>query len=312
MDNLEGRLAVVTGGGSGIGRALVRHLAALGCSVATCDINAESAQATVGLALADAPPATTVSGHHCDVSDPAQVERFRDEVLATHRRGHINLLINNAGVGGGGSFLTGSRVEWERTFAITWGGVYLCTRAFTPALVASDAGYLVNVSSVNGFWASLGPGVPHTAYSAAKFAVKGFTESLLEDFRLHAPHVRVAVVMPGHIGTDIGANSIRIHAGDTSEAEMMAAARARMERRGLPTADLSDEQVNALIEEFVTRFRDNAPTTAEQAAQTIVDGIRTGQWRILIGDDAHRLDERVRADPVTMYGPQGIGLGSIG
>ena len=82
-----------------------------------------------------------------------------------------------------------------------WGGVYHCSRAFVPLLVASDDAYLVNTSSVNGFWACLGPGIPHTAYSAAKFAVKGFSEALVTDFRVNAPHVKVAVVMPGHIGT---------------------------------------------------------------------------------------------------------------
>ena len=82
-----------------------------------------------------------------------------------------------------------------------------------PLLVASDDGYLVNTSSVNGFWASLGPGNPHTAYSAAKFAVKGFSEALIEDFRVNAPHVKVAVVMPGHIGTDIVSNSRRVLGG---------------------------------------------------------------------------------------------------
>src|SRR3546814_6338155 len=116
--------------------------------------------------------------------------RFRDEVLAAHDTDHVNLVFNNAGIGGGGSFLTASREEWERTFGVRWGGVYNGSRAFLPLLVASDEGYLVNTSSVNGFWASLGPGVPHTAYSAAKFAVKGFTEALLEDLRLNAPHVK--------------------------------------------------------------------------------------------------------------------------
>src|SRR2546421_9687426 len=85
-----------------------------------------------------------------------------------------------------------------------------CTRAFLPLLIASDDGCLVNTSSVNGFWASLGPGIPHTAYSTAKFAVKGFSEALIEDLRVNAPHVKVAVVMPGHIGTGIVANSRRI------------------------------------------------------------------------------------------------------
>ena len=94
----------------------------------------------------------------------------------------MHLLFNNAGIGGGGSFLKADRAEWDRTFAIDWGGVYCCARAFVPLLVASDEGHLVNTSSVNGFWAILGHGVPHTAYSSAKFAVKGFSEALLEHF----------------------------------------------------------------------------------------------------------------------------------
>ena len=169
-------------------------------------------------AAKDAPDGTTVTAHGCDVADEASVERFRDEVLAQHGRDHINLLFNNAGIGGGGSFLLAKREEWDRTFAIDWGGVYNCSRAFVPLLVASDEGYLVNTSSVNGFWASLGPGMPHTAYSAAKFAVKGFSEALLEDFRINAPHVKVSVVMPGHIGTDIVINSRIAHGGAAPDA----------------------------------------------------------------------------------------------
>ena len=88
-------------------------------------------------------------------------------------------------------------------FAVDCWGVYYCARAFLPLLIKSAEGVLVNTSSVNGFWASLGPGVPHTAYCTAKFAVKGFSEALIEDLRVHAPHVRVAVVMPGHVATNI-------------------------------------------------------------------------------------------------------------
>lgn len=307
MEQLEGRLAVVTGGGSGIGRELVRQLAALGCSVATCDINATAVAESAESARSGAPAGTTVTSHECDVSDQAAVERFRDDVLAAHATDHINLLFNNAGVAGGSSFLTGPRDEWERTFAITWGGVYQCTRAFTQALLASDAGYLVNVSSVNGFWASLGPGLPHTAYSAAKFAVKGFTEALLEDFRLNAPHVKVAVVMPGHIGTDIATNSARIHSDATPAGDRAATARTQLISRGIPAQRMTDDEIAELVASFQNQFRDTAPTTAAEAARTIVDGVRAGEWRILIGDDARQLDSRVRADPTTVYGPDGIG-----
>src|SRR3546814_20060388 len=137
--------------------------------------------------------------------------RFRDEVLAAHDTDHVNLVFNNAGIGGGGSFLTASREEWERTFGVCWGGVYNGSRAFLPLLVASDEGYLGNTSSVNGFWASLGTGVPHTAYSSAKLEVKGFTEALPDDIRLNATHVNTAGVTPGQTGTATVLNHPKDH-----------------------------------------------------------------------------------------------------
>ena len=117
--------------------------------------------------------------------------RFRDEALAAHQADHVDLVFANAAIGGGGSFINEPREQWERVFAVNWWGVYYTARAFLPLLIASPEGVLVNTSSVNGFWASLGPAWPHTAYSTAKFAVKGFTESLIEDLRTNAPHVRV-------------------------------------------------------------------------------------------------------------------------
>src|SRR5580693_5851037 len=227
MDSFTGKLAVVTGGGSGMGRELTRQLAAQGCSVASCDLNPDTMAETVALAQAEAPSGVRVTGHTCDVADEAQVLRFRDEVLAEHASDHVDLVFSNAGAGGGGSFAAGGREEWERIFAIDWWGVYYCARAFLPLLIASGEGVLVNTSSVNGLWASLGPGVPQTAYSAAKFAVRGFSEALIEDLRVHAPHVHVAVVLPGHVGTNIVANSFRA--------------------RGLPDpAQMSDAQVEEL------------------------------------------------------------------
>src|SRR6516225_9946125 len=208
MDGFAGRLAVVTGGGSGMGRELVRQLAAQGCSVAACDWNAAAVADTVAMAQASAPDGVRVSSHACDVSDEAQVQRFRDELLREHAARHVDLVFSNAGIGGGASFITSSREEWERTFAVDWWGTYYCARTFLPLLIASGDGLLVNTSSVNGFWASLGPGVPQTAYSAAKFAVRGFTEALIEDLRSNAPQVRVALVLPGHVGTDIITNSL--------------------------------------------------------------------------------------------------------
>jgi NAD(P)-dependent dehydrogenase (short-subunit alcohol dehydrogenase family) len=165
MDSFSGKLAVVTGGGSGMGRELARQLAAQGCSVAACDLNAGAVGQTAAAAQRDAPPGVRVTGHACDVSDEAQVLRFRDELLTGHASDghpseHVDLVFSNAGIGGGGSFVSGRRDEWERTFAIDWWGVYYCARVFLPLLIASGDGVLVNTSSVAGFWASLGPGLP--------------------------------------------------------------------------------------------------------------------------------------------------------
>jgi NAD(P)-dependent dehydrogenase (short-subunit alcohol dehydrogenase family) len=316
VDTFAEKVAVVTGGGSGMGRELVIQLAAAGCSVATCDLNPGSIAETVALAQAGTARGARVTGHLCDVSDEAQVLRFRDEVLDQHGASHLDLVFNNAGIGGGGSFITDPREAWERVFAVDWWGVYYCTRAFLPLLIASTEAVLVNTSSVNGFWASLGPGRPHTAYSSAKFAVKGFSEALIEDLRMHAPHVRVAVVMPGHIGTDIVANSLRAH-GMPEPAAMtgaeLDAARARMVSNGVQAAaDFSDDQVRQLIQRMSDDFRDNAPLSASGAATVILDAVLAGTWRILVGDDAKLLDSRVRESPETAYDPTDTPLIRIG
>jgi NAD(P)-dependent dehydrogenase (short-subunit alcohol dehydrogenase family) len=304
VDTFEGKLGVVTGGGSGMGRELVCQLAAQGCSVATCDVNADAISETVSLAQAGAPPGIRVTSHVCDVADEAQVLRFRDEVLEQHATSHLNLVFSNAGIGGGGSFVRDSRQEWERTFAIDFWGVYYCARAFLPLLIASSEGVLVNTSSVNGFWASLGRGIPHTAYSTAKFAVKGFSEALIEDLRINAPHVRVAVVMPGHIGTDIVTNSRRILGALRPEQlsdEEVEAGRASMTRFGVVAEGASVAELRQALARAGDSFRDTAPMSAAEAAATILDEVRKGSWRILVGEDAKGLDAAVRANPEAAY-----------
>ena len=126
VESYSGKLAVVTGGGSGMGRELVRQLAAQGCSVAACDLNADAIAQAADLALATAGPGVRVTSHACDVSDETQVLRFRDELLDGHATDHVDLVFSNAGIGGGSSFVSDSRQEWERTFAIDWWGVYYC------------------------------------------------------------------------------------------------------------------------------------------------------------------------------------------
>ncbi len=309
MDSFTGKLAVVTGGGSGMGRELVRQLAAQGCSVAACDLNTGAVEQAAAMAREGAPPGVRVTGHACDVSDEAQVLRFRDELLAEHASDHVDLVFSNAGIGGGGSFISDSRQEWERTFAIDWWGVYYCARAFVPLLIASGDGVLVNTSSVNGLWASLGPGMPNTAYSTAKFAVRGFSEALIEDLRVNAPGVRVAVVMPGHVGTDIVSNSFRArglpeleHMSDAQLEELIPRdVRARLIRAGLLAEGASAGQLRQMLVRANADFRDKAPVSAAEAATVILDGVRSGAWRILVGQDAKMIDAAVRARPEAAY-----------
>jgi NAD(P)-dependent dehydrogenase (short-subunit alcohol dehydrogenase family) len=309
MDSFTAKLAVITGGGSGMGRELARQLAAQGCSVAVCDLNADTVAETVALAQADAAPGVLVTGHACDVSDEVQVLRFRDELLAGHASDHVDLVFSNAGIGGGSSFVDDSRQEWERTFAIDWCGVYYCARAFLPLLIASGEGVLVNTSSVNGLWASLGPGVPQTAYSTAKFAVRGFSEALIEDLRVHAPHVHVAVVLPGHVGTNIVANSFRARGlpdpaqmSDAQVEELIPpATQAKLIRAGVLGEDASADELRQMLVRANIDFRDKAPVTAAEAATIILDGVRSGAWRILIGEDARMIDAAVRAKPEAAY-----------
>lgn len=273
MDNFSGRIAVVTGAGDGMGRELALQLSVEGCHLALCDISEANLADTAAQCLTSAPTGTRVTTHVCDVGVEAQIVAFRDDVLAQHETDHIHLLFNNAGVGGAGSFVTDERAGWERTFDICWGGVYWGCRAFLPALMAADEAHITNTSSVNGFWASLGPTHPHTAYSASKFAVKGFTEALITDLRVNAPHVTCSVVMPGHIGTGIAGNSALAHG-----------------------AEMTPE-----VSEVAAMFRNTAPMTAGQASTVILDGVRAKQWRILVGEDAHDLDMAVRAAPDEAY-----------
>lgn len=277
MEDFSGKLAVITGGATGIGRALARQLAEAGCSVAMCDVSAERMAASADLARAGAPQGVQVSTFVANVAERARMEAWRDATLKEHGTDHIHLLFNNAGISGGGSFVTEQESEWERVFNICWKGVYNAARAFLPALIKAPEARLINVSSVNGFWASIGPGRPHTAYSAAKFAVKGFTEALQEDLRLNAPHVGASVVMPGHIGTKIAENS-------------------------LAAADVTamTEQQRTDEAQFAAFFEQSG-LDPEEAARIILDGVRARRWRILVGPDAAVMDREVRANPEGAY-----------
>jgi hypothetical protein len=305
MDSFTSKIAVVTGGGTGMGRELVRQLAAEGCSVAACDVSADALAETARLARDGAAQGASVVTCVADVAKESDLVAFRDVVERELATDHVHLVFNNAGIAGGGSFVTDEREAWEMVFNVDFFGVYYSTRTFLPMLMAADEGHLVNTSSVNGLWASIGPNSPHTSYSAAKFAVRGFTEALLCDFRLNAPHLSASVVMPGHVGTSIVLNSAHAHGQDPEHLTPRDLERIRVQLAGLgaPVDGVSDEDLRKGMQAFGEQFRDAAPVTAAEAATIILDGVRAKRWRILVGQDAQDLDEMVRADPEGAYEP---------
>ncbi|MGH1493802.1 MAG: SDR family NAD(P)-dependent oxidoreductase [Acidimicrobiales bacterium] len=296
-NGFAGRVAVVTGGGTGMGRELVRQLASDGCDVAMCDVTAETMEETKALVASDGSAgerAGEILTGVADVSDEAQVVAFAEAVAQW--RPQVHLLFNNAGIGGGGTIVNGDRQQWEKVFNVCWYGVYYNTLAFLPQMLRAPVGHVINTSSVNGFFASIGPGFPHSAYSAAKFAVKGFTEALITDFELNAPHLRASVVMPGHIGTSIATNSDKLLGFDDIE---------RLRRRyadaGKDASGMSDQEIFDRMERRGQAFIESAPMTAAQAASTILDAVRTDTWRVLVGHDAEIIDRMVRNDPEGAY-----------
>ena len=210
--SFTGKLAAVTGGGSSMGRKLVRQLAAQGCSVAACDWHADAAPETAALARAGVPHGVRVTSHACDVGDEAQVLRFRDELFETHGSDHVNLVFAQRGPGGGASFVSDSRQESrERTFRVERGG---CITAPACSCRSSSRAATESWSTPAGSSSGrhLGPGGAGYPRTGSATPVRGFSEALMGGpLRVNAPQVRVAVVMPGHVGTDILVNTRRAH-----------------------------------------------------------------------------------------------------
>eukprot|EP00040_Diaphanoeca_grandis_P019707 m.104182 g.104182 ORF g.104182 m.104182 type:complete len:363 (-) comp27554_c0_seq1:82-1170(-) len=304
-----GVVAVVTGGGSGIGRSLVMQLLEAGCRVSTCDMRPESLEETFALAIETFGKGVKdrFSVHVCDVTSIEAIELFRDEVLRDHA-GVVHVLINNAGMSTSGSFLEMSRERFNRTFDVSFKGTVECTRAFLPTIVTQSHGAVVNLSSINAFWCTLGTAKwpfaspPHTPYSAAKAAVRGFTEALLCDAKQNFPHVNICCVHPGHIGTNVAANS------DVSEPPSTAATDGI---RGIvkfyfgDTAPdgsrIDDLDAAQLHQKLAEQFKAKAPTTAEQCASQILRAITTGSTRLLVGEDAVVFDFCARCFPRWIY-----------
>ncbi|MVT55885.1 SDR family NAD(P)-dependent oxidoreductase [Bradyrhizobium yuanmingense] len=300
MKDFAGKIAVITGGGTGIGRELARRLVAERCNVAMCSRSVEAMAETKRLCELERPAQDVcVTTHVADVSVEDQIKRFRDELAEQQATDKIHLLFNNAGVSGGGSLFTSTREDWERTFNICWGGVHLGVRTFLPMLMKADEGHIVNTSSIAGFWGvSAGLNASHTAYVTAKFAVKGFTEAMINDLRLHAPHIKCSVVMPGYVGTPIVLNSRKAQSGAD---RLLDDEVALLRKQGVEVDKMSEQELQTLAAERARRYIEEAPTTAAQAATAILDGVKAGKWRILVGADAQKLDERVRRDPELAY-----------
>lgn len=265
MTAISGSAAAVTGGASGIGRALARELAARGCDLALADRD-EAGLASVVAELAKS--GRKVTTHRVDVSEPAQIDAFAAAAIAAHPT--LNILINNAGVALLGRFKEIDQAQFEWLMNINFWGVVHGTRVFLPQLSSRPAAHIVNISSIFGIIAPPG----QTAYCASKFAVRGFSEALRHELKLALSPVKLSVVHPGGIATNIVRNM----------------------RTGVAVTDNSRRA--AVIEFFDKEF---AKTTAEAAATAIIAGIEKNAPRILIGGDARMLDRLQRILPGTYF-----------
>jgi short-subunit dehydrogenase len=274
MTAIRGAAAAVTGAASGIGRALALELAARGCDLALADRDEAGLQAVAAEIAKNNTNNNTkdhrskISVHRVDVSEPSEIEAFALSAVAAHP--DLNILINNAGVALMGQFTEIDQAQMEWLININFWGVVRATRAFLPQLSRQREAHIVNLSSIFGIIAPPG----QTAYAAAKFAVRGFSESLRHELQMAASPVRVSVVHPGGVATNIARNS----------------------RSGVGITD------NARRAESIERFDVFAKTTPPIAALRIIEGIEKNAPRILIGKDARFMDLLQRFRP-TSYWP---------
>ncbi|WP_315718299.1 MULTISPECIES: SDR family NAD(P)-dependent oxidoreductase [unclassified Bradyrhizobium] len=264
MTIIRGASAAVTGAASGIGRALAQELAARGCDLALADRD-EAGLASLAAELTAS--GRKVTTHRLDVSDVAAVTQFA--VDATRAHPGLNIVVNNAGVALFGSFAEIDQAEMEWLFNINFWGVVHGTRAFLPHLSRQREAHVVNLSSIFGIIAPPG----QSAYAAAKFAVRGFSESLRHELTAAGSPVRLSVVHPGGIATAIARNA----------------------RAGQGMTD------NARRVQAIERFERLARTSPRDAALRIIEGIERNEPRILIGGDARFMDLLQRFMPATYW-----------
>jgi NAD(P)-dependent dehydrogenase (short-subunit alcohol dehydrogenase family) len=307
MKDFKGKVAAITGGGSGMGQELAWQLSARGCHISICDISKENMERT----LRGCAPDVKATMQLVDVADREQVNSWAKNTLRDH--GKVNIIINNAGTAQIISFINSQTTHlffvrqgvstmdsfdnlnddnesddlwanFDWVMKINFDGVVNGCRAFLPLLKATDDAYLLNTSSVFGFYTVGG----QSAYHASKFAVKGLTEGLIHECRSKYPHIKVACIHPGHVGTNIAKNA-RVNLDDIKSNPRAAAM--------LKGKDKSDEALVEGLSEMQERFRTSATTTAKQAATIIIEGIESESSRILVGPDAYGFDWLVRAFP---------------
>lgn len=263
--NFQGTAAAITGAASGIGRALALEFAARGCDLALADVDASGLESVAKEVTAA--HARRVAVHRVDVADAKQVEEFARTAVAEFPA--LSIVINNAGVALLGQFDEFDNAQMAWLMGINFWGVVYGTRAFLPHLRGRPQAHIVNISSVFGIIAPAG----QSAYSASKFAVRGFSESVRHELKTQDSPVRLSVVHPGGIATNIARN-----------------ARTGVNVRGpVNVAELGD------------RFAKLARTSPEAAAQRIIRGIERNEPRILIGPDARMLDLVQRLMPARYW-----------
>ena len=262
MKSFALKVAAITGAGSGIGRALAIELAKQNCALALSDVNEKGLAETVQLAQQHGVKVTSAK---VDVADRKQMHAWADQALADH--GKVNLIFNNAGVAQAGSVEANSYEDYEWIMGINFWGVVHGTKAFLPMLKESGDGHIINVSSVFGLFAQ----PSQSGYNASKFAVRGFTESLRQELDMMDCGVSATCVHPGGIKTNI----------------------ARDARMNDSVRELLGQNPDKSRGQFEKAFT----TTAEQAAKTILTGVRRDSRRVLIGADAVALETMQRLLP---------------
>jgi len=265
MTAIKGTAAAVTGAASGIGRALALELARRGCDLALADRDEAGLQAVAAEIARDGKRKVTT--HRVDVGEPGEIADFARAASSAHPA--LNIVINNAGVALLGQFNEIDQAQMDWLFNINFWGVVHSTRAFLTHLARQSEAHIVNLSSIFGIVAPPG----QTAYAAAKFAVRGFSESLRHELQTAGSPIRLSVVHPGGVATNIARNS----------------------RTGTAVTD------NARRAQSIERFDAVAKTTPAAAALRIIKGIEKNQPRILIGHDARMMDLLQRFRPATYW-----------